>query len=95
MVFPPSRNISRSTFRIAENVSKFDYGGQQTFTAKPSQEVSDPVVSYNVVTCPLAAGGMIAELVDGLHAKGTGYFIWNDRDVACSTRLSWIFLSIW
>jgi hypothetical protein len=56
-------------FRIAEDITELHNWRKKAFTAKTSQKVSDPIVSHNVVTGPLAAGGMIAELVDGLHAK--------------------------
>jgi hypothetical protein len=49
----------------------FKHGRQETFFTKAADEVAEAVVAHDDVRVPLAARGVIAVTVKGLHAKGT------------------------
>ena len=52
----------------------------EAFIAEACEQVSHAVVSVNVVSVPFAAGGVIAEFINSLHAKRAGNFTRNNRD---------------
>jgi len=70
----PARDgdVSRTAPRsLAEQETLLKHWRQETLLSKPVNEVAKPVVAHDDVTVPLAASGMVAVNVKGLHAKGT------------------------
>ena len=64
------------------------------FTAEPSEQVPDPIVPNDVISCLFAARGVIAEFVNVLHAKRTGDFVRHNRSTqpvrSCSAEDLWL-----
>jgi hypothetical protein len=80
--------------RRLEYVSNLYLWRQQTFTAEPSEQVPDPIVPNDVISCLFAASGVIAEFVNVLHAKRTGDFVRHNRSTqpvrSCSAKDLWL-----
>ena len=57
--------------RIAQDKALLQYRRQQTLLGDSVHEVAQPVMAHDDVRIPLAASGVIAVHIKGLHAKGT------------------------